>query len=234
LNVKEGYSKYFENLIPLRDLLAFTCEDKDDVQVLFHHLRNVRKFDVNIYSVKPVRSLEFASPPLSAIAKLGFTHFLLDLVEGPLTLINHLCRSKNIHAIPLGSERTRAVSDKVPKNFQLFFTPNHRFHVMTSRYSDESCCEMNEIAGKNLLNISIDNAALENLKIQRAELIRSSDKCRNEQIGIENQIKELEVKINDLDTRKSQIESKFYNVETCKTNLQRQIKLVENLKARFP
>lgn len=39
------------------------------------------------------------------------------------------------------------------------------------------------------------------------------------------------MKINDLDTRKGQIDSNYYNVETCKRNLQRQITHVQNLQA---
>lgn len=66
---------------------------------------------------------------------------------------------------------------------------------------------------------------------RRAELIRTSDKCRNEQGRIETEIKDFEVKINELDTRKGQIETNYYNVNLCKRNLQRQMKLVENLQA---
>lgn len=61
--------------------------------------------------------------------------------------------------------------------------------------------------------------------------MRASDESRNEQGKIEAEIKELEVKINDLDTRKSQIESNYYNVTMCKRNLQKQIQEIENLKA---
>lgn len=39
------------------------------------------------------------------------------------------------------------------------------------------------------------------------------------------------MKINDLDTRKGQIDSNYYNVEMCKRNLQRQITQVQNLQA---
>lgn len=66
---------------------------------------------------------------------------------------------------------------------------------------------------------------------RRDEIMRHSDECRNKQGKIEADIKDLEVKINELDTRKSQIDSNYYNVTVCKRNLQKQIKLIDQLKA---
>lgn len=65
---------------------------------------------------------------------------------------------------------------------------------------------------------------------RRNEILRSSDECRNEQGKIETLIKEFEVKINDLDARKSQIETNFHNVTVCKQKLQRQMKKIADLK----
>lgn len=64
---------------------------------------------------------------------------------------------------------------------------------------------------------------------RRDELIRQSDKYRNEQGKLEAEIKDNEVKINDLDQRKAQVEKNFYNVDSHKRSLQRQIKVVEDL-----
>lgn len=68
---------------------------------------------------------------------------------------------------------------------------------------------------------------------RREEVIRSSDKCRNEQVKIEAEIKEWEVKINDLEKQQSEIDKNCYNAAACKRNLQRQIKIIENLRGNL-
>lgn len=66
---------------------------------------------------------------------------------------------------------------------------------------------------------------------RRDEAIRQSDRYRNEQGKIEVDIKDNEVKINDLDQRKAQIDKNFYNIEMYRRNLQRHMKVVENLQS---
>lgn len=66
---------------------------------------------------------------------------------------------------------------------------------------------------------------------RHAEVMRASDRCRNEQGKIEADIKDFEVKASDLVKQKGEIEKKAYNVEACKRNLQRHIKATEALQA---
>ncbi len=66
---------------------------------------------------------------------------------------------------------------------------------------------------------------------RREEVVRISDKCRNEQGKIEVDIKEFEDKITELNKRKTQIDASFHNVEACKRNLQRHMKVVQDLQA---
>ncbi len=126
LNVKEGFSKYLENLIS-RDFLAFSCEDQDDVQRMFQCLRTEQKLDVHIIWTKGVRSLHFASPSISEISRYGFNHFLLELVDGPLPILKYLCRTYRIHDVPIGTDHTRSVAESVPHKFNTFFTRKFAF-----------------------------------------------------------------------------------------------------------
>lgn len=120
--MKEGFSKYFENVIALRDMLAFSCENKDDIQTLFGYLRAEQKLNVNIIHTRPVRSLEFSSPSISQLSKFGFNHFLLELVDGPLPILNYLCSTYRLHTVPIGNDHTLSVAEKVPPEYSLFFT----------------------------------------------------------------------------------------------------------------
>lgn len=132
--MKEGFSKYFENVIAIRDLLAFSCENKDDVQKLFQCLRKEQKLDVNIIFMKAARTIEVESPAISEISRFGFTHFLLELVDGPLAILNYLCRTYAIHRVPIGTEQTLAVAESVPANYGLFFTRKFSKNLSSFRY----------------------------------------------------------------------------------------------------
>lgn len=195
LNVKEGFSKYFENVISIRDLVAFPCENKDDMEKLFTCLRTELGLEVNIIFTKPVRAVEFSPPPISQIKKFGFQHFLLELVDGPETLLNYLCSTYRIHAVPIGNDQTLSMAEKVPQQYPLFFTSkcmiirltsyviratlfllqftflfsvtaNHRISSLISQYSNQRSSECQEILSRNLLNVTVDYGALENLKRQ--------------------------------------------------------------------
>lgn len=122
LNVRGGYAKYFENIISKRDLVAIGCEDKDDIKVLFKKLRDDMKLNINIIHIRATRSLEFESPPISELSEFGFNHFLLELIDGPVSILNHLCRTNHIQMIPIGTDHTLRVADQVPAKYSMFFT----------------------------------------------------------------------------------------------------------------
>lgn len=49
LNVADSdNAKYFENIIPVRDLVAFTCERKVDMEILHKKLRTDESLNINI------------------------------------------------------------------------------------------------------------------------------------------------------------------------------------------
>lgn len=106
----------------MRDLLAFSCENTDDVQKLFKCLRTEQNLDVNIIYTKSCRALDSTSPSIAELSRFGFTHFLIELVDGPLALLNYLCRTYRIHAVPIGTDHTLSVAESVPSKYQLFFT----------------------------------------------------------------------------------------------------------------
>lgn len=120
--MKEGYAKYFENVISTRDMLTFSCENKDDVQKLFKILRTEQKLQVNIIYTKASRTVDASSPPLSEISKFGFNHFLLELVDGPIPILNYLCKTYSIHVVPVGTDHTYTVAEDIPEKYGVFFT----------------------------------------------------------------------------------------------------------------
>lgn len=48
-----NYAKYLENTIPIKDLLAFSCESKSDLSLLTTELCTKKKLLVNIFHAPP-------------------------------------------------------------------------------------------------------------------------------------------------------------------------------------
>lgn len=55
------YAKYVENCVQQRDMIAFVCEDVEDMNLLIQKLRSEQKLNVNIVHSEPATSLRFRS-----------------------------------------------------------------------------------------------------------------------------------------------------------------------------
>lgn len=53
-------AKYFENCIDRKDLVAFACEEKEDMKLLHQKLRNEEKLSVNMIHAPPATALGYA------------------------------------------------------------------------------------------------------------------------------------------------------------------------------
>lgn len=124
LNVKEPRNaKYVENSANTRDLVAFTCEQKEDMELMHRQLRGVQKLNVNLIHSAPAERLQFrAQQPISELAQFGFHSYVIDLIEGPAPLLNALCKNNRLHTVPVGNDRTFEMADKLPGDIGLFFS----------------------------------------------------------------------------------------------------------------
>lgn len=126
MNVLESNNaKYLENCISERDLIAFTCEEKDDMSILHQKLRVEQKLNVNMLYSAASNELSFrARNPISKLQRYGFHSYLIDMVEAPVPVLNALCRLYHIHQIPVGSDATYNNNDNLPDYINQFFSSN--------------------------------------------------------------------------------------------------------------
>jgi len=52
---------------------------------------------------------------------MGFSSYLVDLVSGPIPIINKLCGTYQIHNIPIGKDEVGNYTSNIPKSIRLFF-----------------------------------------------------------------------------------------------------------------
>lgn len=124
INVKDiTYSKYLERIIPLRDLIAFTCESKEDMNLLTKYLRDQQKLQVNIVHSDPNRKM-FTEPniPLKNIRRFGFEYYLASLFDAPSAIMKYLIPSYNLNNIPIGSRAVEENLDNIPRSLSCYFS----------------------------------------------------------------------------------------------------------------
>lgn len=124
INVKNAaYAKYLENIIPFRDLIAFVCENKRDMNMLLHHLRDEQKLQVNVVHSDPAKHVSMdPTVPLQHIKELGFTHYLVSLIEAPSTIMKYLISMYNLNNIPVGTSQVDNNIDHIPNNIRCYFS----------------------------------------------------------------------------------------------------------------
>ena len=104
------------------------------------------------------------------------------MIEGPMPILNALCRLSGIHSIPVGDDTTFEKSDEISSNIRLYFSSkyehficflinfilliiaDHSFSKKKSKYSDSVSTSSNFITGTNMLNITIDQQKLNEMR----------------------------------------------------------------------
>lgn len=241
----DEYGKYIENCVKLQDLIAFTCEDTDDMTHFLRVMRVEMKLQVNaIHSPRADRvrfkssvSLSHHYPqflinivnfhelnhihltfqmPISELRKLGGEIFLIDCVEGPFAIINYLCRSYNIHNVLIGNENLERKANYLPRQLQLFFTPTHRVAVKISKYSDSKSLMSSQLVEKNMFTVRMNKRELDQLNAEKAGLIKNRDMYYNKRNEIEANITLLEEQCKSNFQEKGEHQKRIYQVDVLR------------------
>ncbi|XP_058119563.1 structural maintenance of chromosomes protein 5 [Anopheles ziemanni] len=187
---------FLENTIGVRDLIAFTCECTEDMNLFLKKIREEMRIEgVNVMQSDPADGLHYKPRhPISSMRRFGFHTYLIDTLEGPFPLLNGLCKLYGLHNIPIGGPESAKYITSLPDDIGIFFTPTNRFQLSKSRYSGEKSSRSDLLRPRNLLNRSTDHTLLAEKRQQLQRLVRECDKIRNHRGQIENQIKELQEK----------------------------------------
>lgn len=124
INIKEAsYAKYLENIIPYRDLIAFTCENKQDMKLLLMYLREKQKLQVNVIHSDPIKQVSMQpNIPIDDLRKFGFKHYLVSLIEAPSTIMKYLISMYQLHNIPIGTNEVENNTDHIPRTLSCYFS----------------------------------------------------------------------------------------------------------------
>ncbi|XP_053957144.1 structural maintenance of chromosomes protein 5 [Anastrepha ludens] len=224
------HAKYFENTISIRDLLAFTCENKEDVSLLVNELCVKQKLKISVGHASPANKINYrADIPIDSLRSCGFTAYLIDLIEGPPAIINYLCNLNSIHRIPIGTTAVNEKTDDIPNTISFFFGGDQLYSAKVSRYSGERSLLQNQIRGKNLLTSKNTYQISEDEKRLR-ELKRGSDALKNQRTTLEAKIEETNQKREELMAKNRAIDSKLAERSQMEEKCRRQCDKVMQMK----
>ncbi|GLV43420.1 Structural maintenance of chromosomes 5 [Carabus blaptoides fortunei] len=182
LNVLDPvHSKYLENIVPMRDRVAFTCEYRDDMNRLLQCVRDELRLNINVVhsgSEHPSLTAYRPNVPIEQMRAYGFFAYCNTLISGPEPLVKYLCRMYSIHNIPIGDQSTYNQAARVPNQIRLFFSDAHRFAVSVSRYTGDKSTRISDVHSDGTFSVCIDYNRINAMKRELAELEEKQTQCR--------------------------------------------------------
>ncbi|XP_070501492.1 structural maintenance of chromosomes protein 5 [Chironomus tepperi] len=217
------YAKYVENTIANRDFETFLCTNKEDMKDLIVKFRNELKLNVNVGYTDPDETLRYQTEiPLDRNLKnLGIFAFVLDVIDGPIPVLNYLCSLYRIHNTAIGNDKTSQCASQIPDNVNVFFSTNHRFVVNISAYSGKKSTSSGEIFARNILNVGIDQDLLKQEEERLQRLIEKAEEIKSQRIPLQQRIKTIEEQQNELRNQKNVLNGKIRNLKTIENKLKK-------------
>ncbi|XP_044263469.1 structural maintenance of chromosomes protein 5 [Tribolium madens] len=207
---------YVESVIPLRDRVAFTCTDKDDMNSLIRYLRSEKQLTVNVlYAGDPNDHVSRYQPsiPIEQLRKYGLYTYMHSLFTAPEPIMRYLCKTYRVHNIPIGNKQTNQFFQEVPSQIRVFFSDKVRYSVSYSRYTNAKSTRQNEISSDGGFSISVDVLHLEKVRGQMQELRNSFDTC-------DTQMKELDTQISLINEKVSKLGDELKYIHSIKQQAQ--------------
>ncbi|NXJ85709.1 SMC5 protein, partial [Trogon melanurus] len=206
INMKDNrYAKYIENHISGNDMKAFIFESQEDMEMFLAEMRDHQKLRVNAVCA-PAKSCAESLPsrPIEELHRYGFFSYLRELFDAPHPVMSYLCSQYRVHDVPVGTEKTRNMIERVIKETRLrqIYTAEEKYSFKLSAYTNLTFSTNTPLRAAQFLSSSVDTD-------ERRQL-------ENQQQDISNTLKSLDTRLNALFERQKDLE--------CRDNKLRQQK----------
>ena len=221
INVKDAsYAKYLESVIPFRDLVAFVCENKRDMNLLLQYLRDDQKLQVNAVHSDPTKHVSMEPHiPIQNIKQFGFTHYLVSLIEAPTTIMKYLVSMYNLNNIPIGTNHVEDSIDHIPNNIRYYFSRNNCYTVNKSKYTGEKSIGMRTVSSTGMLSIVLDKSKLVKIEEKLKILREKKNNVFNEVKQIEDQIGEQNKEFDKYRADRNKYQQSLHQIQALKSRI---------------
>ncbi|XP_049798383.1 structural maintenance of chromosomes protein 5-like [Schistocerca nitens] len=214
-NLKDpSYAKYVEAVISNRDLLAFTFEDKDDMNNAMRILRDEMNLRLNFLhsgEMHQPSSYYKSTIPIKHLREFGFKTYISDVIEAPEAILKYLLRTYGLHNIPVGTKQTDATFEKVPASIRLFFSESSRYSASHSIYSGEKLTENSRVTEANYFTRSISIKEIQVIGERKEKLLQEKQQISHDHHTVVQQLMHQESKLKELVNKRKQIQEIVQN-----------------------
>uniref|UniRef100_A0A803VJ67 Structural maintenance of chromosomes protein 5 n=1 Tax=Ficedula albicollis TaxID=59894 RepID=A0A803VJ67_FICAL len=174
INVKDSaHAKYIENHISDNDMRAFVFECQEDMETFLVEMRDHQKLRVNAVCA-PAESYAETLPsrPIEELHRYGFYSYLRELFDAPPPVMNYLCYQYRIYDVPVGTQKTRDMIEKVIQetNLRQMYTAEERYIIKVSSYTKQNLSSNTCLREARYLTSSVDTDERGQLENQRQDI----------------------------------------------------------------
>ncbi|XP_072007164.1 structural maintenance of chromosomes protein 5 isoform X1 [Engystomops pustulosus] len=223
VNVKNHqHAKYVENHISMNDMRAFVFESQDDMDIFLKEVRDNQKLRVNaVCSPQEPIADQNPSKPITELQQYGFFSYLRELFDAPYPVMNYLVSQYMVHNVPVGTERTRHMIERVIKETGLrqMYTAEERYVTKVSAYTNNVISSNISLKPAQFLTVAVDPEERRQAVEQYKEIERRCMTLEARIGELTSKQKMLDKKDNDLRFRKKEI----LDMKTKKRQLEQKI-----------
>ncbi|CAL7950406.1 unnamed protein product [Xylocopa violacea] len=224
-----SYAKYLETIISFRDLIAFVCEDKSDMNMLLHYLRDELQLQVNVVHSDPAKHVSMEpNIPLERLKPYGFTHYLVSLIEAPSTVMKYLVTMYNLNNIPIGTNQVDDNIDNIP-NLRCYFSRNNIYSVNKSKYTGEKSIGMQPVSGTRMLSIVADRSRVLNIEEKLKVLREKRSDVLNKLKETDKEVNEINEELEKCRAKRNKYQQDLQQIQTLKSRISMVQKKIEDL-----
>ncbi|XP_053322557.1 structural maintenance of chromosomes protein 5 [Spea bombifrons] len=223
INMKDQqHAKYVENHISMNDMRAFVFESKEDMDMFLREVRDKQRLRVNAVC-SPQESFADKRPirPISDLKQYGFFSYLRELFDAPHPVMNYLCFQYHVHEVPVGTQQTRSMIEKVIQETKLrqMFTAEEKYSMKVSAYTNKVISSNTSLRGAQFLTVTVDAEERRQVEEQIKDIQKLCSRVDSRFGELVERQKLLEKRDNELRLRKKEI----LDMKTKKRQLEQKI-----------
>ncbi|NXS61250.1 SMC5 protein, partial [Brachypteracias leptosomus] len=207
INMKDNrHAKYVENHVSANDMRAFVFESQEDMEMFL--MRDHQKLRVNAICAPAQSCAEnLPSRPIEELHRYGFFSYLRELFDAPHPVMSYLCFQYRVHDVPVGTEKTRNMIERVIQEAKLkhIYTAEEKYILKVSAYTNLTVSTNTALRAAQFLTSSVDTD-------ERRQL-------ENQQQDINNTLKSLDVRLATLLERQKHLDHRDNELRQQKKEL---------------
>ncbi len=212
INMKRTeWAKYVESAVSKNDLMAFICEDREDLKLFTELINKELNIRVNVVMAPNENENDFSPEvDIEGFSQYGLYSYVKDMFTAPNKVMAYLCKTSRLHCIPVGNNRT---DDKIESlinstQFRRIYTEKNVYNITVSRYDNEKVIRSDNFPEAKFLNLVIDENLLNETKRKIVEKEDSINKVKSELQEIDQILTELSRKSEELMKDKKLLDAK--------------------------